>query len=1101
MWFPRFWLGSALSWLPACSEPALTTWRPTPLPRPLPAPVAEVGALGRASIPRFFELGTAVHAAPGLPPMDTSGWPTRLLAPLLDGASPNTRAEGTPHLLVYPEPDPRRRVSRRYGLVLPPPRSYSANDRVAAYWSAEAVPFDFGVDASHSFGGLAEHTAEGIPQLHRLKALYEPTGTNAQAFELIYAVEGSELRLLEHKGLIPGTPLAFERFTLYDPRLEESGAAPRAIAAGSSGMSLQLGLLPSRGVWARVESFEVNAWQVVFATDDRGEHYFLAAPSALEASTYFGAVASDLIIDSSVASSESAAEGQAVAALLVRNASTGTLLSGKLEGKADVASYLARGAAFLADYDTAFQALREHGAQSPVFLEHYTRQLLQTHASKRDPRAVTELAYGDHFYPVDVRTSSANIRYARDPASVLLGLVHYQHRTEQPELLDRIWGLVDSSREAQSASGAVYATRFDSMLIGAEQDTHGRADAFIDNGAVAVSFNHLRLVVESGGERSPGVTWGAFGLVLDGQPAAVDAGDYQFSIDPLSVPARFASDQESLGICRLFTRQDGRVRVRESVQLRRGVPALQVQNQVENLGDTPVLLGEVRMTVGDFFHYAAGAEEVAQSRYGMSPSVEGVPLQVGVWMEGLPAPLWGDDFAAGWVDISAQYRALKPRYLAVYAYDRAQLYYVPELAEQLLLYNARPEAGAAAPGTLEGAALAAGQDSSKDGYAGWTSLQLRYRVERSLPAGASYTGPSVYSYTLQAPLFSTHADNVPDELQRLAPLWAELLAQVRQSSSMDQLRSLLEAKPVADPARRLLDFLHLSPEPASASVVLHVAWAQAADLLAERAREQAQPTLRQELERRAVIARDSALKGAAYCLTAFTQLRNRSDLLPSYGVGKNYGFHILLFDWAYRQTRDARYLDAMRRVADRIASSEQQGGLQITDPDKPDYGAFVQNEFSRAGGANNLDDQGIKLWGLRVAYERTLDQKYRSSAQLWIEHWLKIRDSDGQLFGTGRVFDRYVKNGIDGQRGPLAQYALLVGLAAWAELSPRARELYTRGLEHVVGRHPVQAIGTTGALAGVFSDARVIDFGSDAELGGMFLLAASFEPEPRGGVR
>jgi hypothetical protein len=74
----------------------------------------------------------------------------------------------------------------------------------------------------------------------------------------------------------------------------------------------------------------------------------------------------------------------------------------------------------------------------------------------------------------------------------------------------------------------------------------------------------------------------------------------------------------------------------------------------------------------------------------------------------------------------------------------------------------------------------------------------------------------------------------------------------------------------------------------------------------------------------------------------------------------------------------------------------------------------------------------------------------------------------------------------------------MVGLKAWADVSPKARALYLRGLRNASELHPVHALGTTGALGGVFPDERVVHFDTDAELGGMFLLSLAFEPAQRG---
>jgi hypothetical protein len=215
--------------------------------------------------------------------------------------------------------------------------------------------------------------------------------------------------------------------------------------------------------------------------------------------------------------------------------------------------------------------------------------------------------------------------------------------------------------------------------------------------------------------------------------------------------------------------------------------------------------------------------------------------------------------------------------------------------------------------------------------------------------------------------------------------------------------------------------------------------------------------------------------------------------MPAFGIMRYYGFHVPVFDWAYEETHDPRYREAMLYIADRIAASEEHDGLQVTNPSKPNYGAFVINEFSRAAGANNLDDQGVKLWALRIAFERTGDAKYRRSAALCIDHWVKIRPQDHLFYGISKLFDRYVPTGLDQQRTPYGHYSLMVGLKAWADSMPRARSLYEEGLLNATRRHLVHAVGLTGAYYMTFPDEGMVHFGTNAELGGTFLWALTFD--------
>ena len=460
-------------------------------------------------------------------------------------------------------------------------------------------------------------------------------------------------------------------------------------------------------------------------------------------------------------------------------------------------------------------------------------------------------------------------------------------------------------------------------------------------------------------------------------------------------------------------------------------------------------------------------------------------------MEGLKEPLWGNNFAPGWVDITEQYRQHASRFLVIYGYDKAQVYYLPEHADQLLLFNAGPVAD------QEAARNGAGQmaPSPKDGYSGWTTLQVRYRASGSLAPHEAHRTPDVYSYTIWAPLFSADADLVPDELQTLAPLWADLIEEAHGTTDSAQLARHLAGLADSGKAARLRGLLNTSIESDYAYTGMQSAWMEAADLFRELARGKASVSAARQFAERGRRTRDAALRGAAFSLKALTELRNRPDLMPAFGIMRYYGFHVPVFDWAFRETRDPRYRDAMLYVADMISTSERQGGLQVTDRSKPNYGAYVINEFSRASGANNLDDQGVKLWALRIAYERTSDARYRRSALLCIDNWVKVRARDHHFYGMTKLFDSYVPTGLDQQRTPYGHYTLLLGLKAWADLDPKARALYQAGLEHATRRHLVHSVGTTGALQATFPEESNVHFDTNAELGGTFLWSMAFDPK------
>jgi hypothetical protein len=1058
-------------------------------------------------IPRFFEVGREVALHPGAEPIDTTRWVGQAL-----GRDETHRqrdltatADDVWRIFTYPEVTPGSGTPRRYALFLPRGRPGSANGRTVAYWEPSADAFNFGVEGSRTFGNLAvSGPGRTDPVIRPLAREIQPTGAgvNVQAYELRYAIGGTGDVLWEQKGLIPGLPVSFERF-----RLETRARAatnpwgslvdrdPADAASGPGPAALTIGLIPGDApAWVHLESFAVAGYRVLLATDVHGAHYFLAAPLSLAPTWYFGNVASDLVVDAVVPALQARAASppagapdpststspgsQAVAALFLPSVVAGTVLSGRVGGKDELAGYLPRATAFLAAHDAALADLRARGGEGLHFLRHYSHTFLETHRSRFDPRALTAVPYGDHLHPINAPESARGIRHGSDQARALLGLLSYQRKTGDPSVVEAIWGLTEASMEAMTPWGAVFRSRFDQMLVAEEVDSDsGRADAFIDNGGVAVSFNHQRLVVRSGAPRAAGATWGAFSMVLGAQAESVEGGDYSFAVDAGSIPETVRGDRESLEVARLFTRRDGTLRVRETATLSRGVPAARVHEEIENRGEVPRFLAEVRMTIGDFLHYGDGPTEASQNRYGLSAVVEGTRQPVGLWMEGLREPLWGDTFGPGWVDLTEIYRRHRPRFVVVYAHGKAEAYYLPQAADQLLVHNAatRP------PGV--------------DGYRGWTALQVRHRVGRMLSPGATYRSPSVYTYLMRAPLFSVDSDTVPDVLQSLLPLWTDLVEASRHHRSLASLRADFDARPDREQAGRLARLLHTALEPDDTSIALQAAWMAAADRMADLAAGASNPDERRELERRTLLVRENALRGAHDSLTTLTELRGRSDLMPSFGLGSNYGFHLLVFDWAYRMTGDARFRVALLSLADQISTPEARGGLQVADASKPNFGGFILNERARAQGSNNLDDQGIKLWALRVAYERTGRARYRRSAELFIDHWIKVRADDHQFFGITRLFDRYTRTGAEQQMTSLGHNSLLIGLAAWADLHPMAARLRAEGMKNLTERHPVDAIGTTGALEGSTScGSNRVQFGTGTEVGGTFLLAMTFDP-------
>jgi hypothetical protein len=1017
-------------------------------------------------------VGEAVSLAPGAPPQDTRHWLDALASTRGHSERDHDGVEKRP--FVYLEPGASGAALRRLALVLPPARPYSTNGLVTTHWGEKLSAFDFGVDAAHTFGSVSV-SGDPASTTRALRSHFVSTGVNVQDAELLYDVERTPVSLLERKGLVPGVPVSFERFALFDRGAVRDDQEPTQHPESVRSLTVAVGMRPSAaGAWRSLETLELLGYRVIYAVDGAEQGYFLAAPLPMQPTCFFGRLGTDLVVPSATGEAPERAADEEAAALIFTRASAATLLLGKVKSKDEILANLDRASRYLQGFDAAFESFRR-GDRAPL-LHDYARSLVESHASKRDIRALTELPYGDWSYPRDVDQASADVGFGTDEASVLRGLVSYFRATRDHAVLGAIEALADASGEALTPSGSVWLKRFDEMLVAAETDPRtGRADAFLDNGGVSVAFNHQNLIVGRGQERTPGVTWGTPAANVDGKTTAADDGSYRFSIDGESIPQESATDKEALEVSRLFSRVDGKIRFRETAHLSRGLPFARIDTGIENTGHDAERVDQALLTVGDFFHYGNDLNEVAQNRYGFSRVFEGVPLHVGFWMEGMPEPLWGDNFPAGWVDVTDRYRRYRPRFVCVFGYDKAELYSFDREPDALALRNVIDDG------------------STKDGYAGWTTLRVRYDVGRTLDPGTRYEIPSVYTYPLWAPLVSADEDGVPDEVQSIGPEWSEVVSALKDTASEAERDERLRSLADRSKATRLRSLLHTSLESDHAYAAMQSAWMQAVDLFRDLARQERDDGAARDLARRARELREKALAGAEFSLRIFTHLRNRADLYPAYGAGGYYGFQLAVFDWAYRETGDDRYRDAVLRLADSLATSEKRGGLQVTDPERADSGGYVVNELSHAAGTIDLGDQGVKLWALRIAYERTGDRRYRASAELCIDRWVKQR-SDGVYFGTTRLFDRFVPIGPEQGRSPRGHYLMMLGLRAWSDLHPRAGALFERGLRYANERHQVHSLGPAGVYEMVFPDEGRVDFATKADLGGIFLWAMTLSP-------
>jgi len=1021
--------------LMGCARPATQS-----MPRPAIEQPTQRAALGVAwGIPGFFEVGRQVQLDEKRPAVDTTGFPSAFLrlengAP---GAYSSADLDDRSNVFLYSEPDPSQRV-RRYAMIVPEPKTFSTNGVVTAFWGKSPLFMNFALGAARSFASFTQATESGRRLVTPLRARLDPSGVNPQDTENVYELEGSRLNVFEHKGLIPGEPLSFLDFTIYDRDSTPDDVEPKPLAATAASNTLSVALLPLKDPsWRERETFESHGYRVVLVSDSAGDRYFTAAPLELQPGWGFAEASTDLTLGP-LESKAVDADPKSAAVLTLEHATHGWLLSGMVRDAHEIPGLLARGTQFRARLADARRGLAVGAPHE--FSTQAARAFVAAHRSHLDPRTLTRLAHGDARQPSNSSAGSAGVRYGRDLAAALRGLIAVQGANPDPDLLQDIANFAESSLEAAMPSGATRAQRFDRLTLTAERDARsGRSDVFVDNGSIAVSTNHRRLLLASTETHAPQLTWGAFGATIDGESSSVDDARYEFSIDGASLPRVVSPDQTAIGVSRLFTPISGPVRVRETAQLLRGLPAVSVDYQLENRSDQQVTVNDVRISLADFLEYGSGPNESSQGRYGLGHVADGVRLPVGFWMEGMKTPLWGDSLAAGEHDLTEQYRSLGSRFMLVYGYDRAQIYLFERPPDRLILHN------------------------GPNGQ-GLTRLEARYEPRVTLPAHRSYDLPRVLSHTLRAPLQSVDGDAVPDQLQELAPLWAQA---VSGSSTAPKVSPSFETD--------------------SGHAELVYSWILAASLLGSNSPDAARAGLVAQLERNAV-------RGSAFALNVLTELRKQDDWLPTYANGHDYGFHLAVFDWAYRQTCDVRYREAFLVMADDLARPDPQGGLQIGDPKSPSYGGFLATQQSRSSGATQVGDQGIRLWALRIAYERTGAAKYRSAAESFVDHWLRLDPEAHWFTGTVFVDQRFRDAGPEQEASPVGHYAVLAGLKAWSDVLPRARALYSAGLAAATGRHVVHGVGLSGPRRLIAVREGVADFSAEAELGGSFLWATMLEP-------
>jgi len=214
--------------------------------------------------------------------------------------------------------------------------------------------------------------------------------------------------------------------------------------------------------------------------------------------------------------------------------------------------------------------------------------------------------------------------------------------------------------------------------------------------------------------------------------------------------------------------------------------------------------------------------------------------------------------------------------------------------------------------------------------------------------------------------------------------------------------------------------------------------------------------------------------------------------MPTYANGNDYGFHVASFDWAYRQTCDARYRDALSALADEIASPNGRAAYR-----SPILTARAMAlPFDRSGareGVSRVGDQGVKLWRCASPMNERRSE-VPAFAELFMQRWVRVRAEDHSFTGTVRAFETL----HSGRHCPGAHSSRSVRAACRIEgvvgrLSAGGRAVRRRARagdpasRRARCRHqrPYQM---------VFPHDGIADFGSSTELFGLFLWATTLNP-------
>jgi len=606
----------------------------------------------------------------------------------------------------------------------------------------------------------------------------------------------------------------------------------------------------------------------------------------------------------------------------------------------------------------------------------------------------------------------------------------------------------------------------------------------IDNSLTAIDINYIdRLTFRQGYEPLGAFEVSEGVVTINGIPFEIN-NPQKFSFG-VELPENVVPNQDKLKAIRRFV--SSFMKVEEEVTLERGIRGARVQyNFTARQPGTTI----------DSYRVGVNFLDADEYRVTNPNGYVGIPnTVVGLWIPGIDRPFYAHEMlqearnqglegeqAEKWINqqINEAIRKTGTDYIAFFGWDKFVIMYSPKGIENLVIKYGDT-------------------DLDEDNIVEWTSAQFEFTANKTLGPGETFTGKPVYFSHSFATLSLVDKNGLPVE-RYLVTEWIRR----RKEGIRDGMA---------------LDSNYAYPLPA-------LTLGQTSDFYRELAEQETDPEKKSEYQRLAQEYGDAALKAAVFAKKVFDTSFGRKEFVPPYGIMRFYGYHAALYEWAYRyiqregnaayerlinsspeNSEQRKWYESLieeghfpkevqenwRISCEKLASSAHNLGeeerediyigmskteyenswrgevyriadaivaLQELRKDLPNYGGFKQNEGPSVA---QLDDNGAKLWALRIAYDLAMEEnnllhsidstvrmkRYRKAAERNINNWIKV-DENGQFWGWR---DPLRPESLDEQRTTYGQVNMLVGLAAWADTIPKARELFDLGIKHFQERH------------------------------------------------